>query len=369
MKLQNLSILIKPSSSKCNMRCKYCFYFDEIASRNIQDYGYMNKQTLESVINYCYNATTNNATVSFAFQGGEPTLVGIEYYNHFITYANLHKQQRQINFSIQTNGTTLNKEWYQFFKKNDFLVGISIDGFSKNHDQVRIMHNHNPSYYLIIKTLKNLKKHNIPFNVLTVITNKLTKHTKQYFQWILTNKIDYVQIIPCLPTNLCQNDIYKVDPQNLGAFWIELFDLWYEQLINHNNYIHIGWFENILLILNNQYPTQCGMLGNCAIQNVVEANGNIYPCDFYCDDHHLLGNVLVHNLETICKNQILKNFLMPTKLPDICLKCKYLRFCNGNCKHMRSNYLDNNYCAYQHLLNQKLPLFKNALYKIIGGNL
>lgn len=364
MNLKSLSVLIKPSSSKCNMRCKYCFYFDEISKRAVKDYGYMNNQTSEAIINYCYGATKEDATISFAFQGGEPTLIGIEYFQYFIEYAKKYKVQRKLNFSIQTNGTTLDLKWYQLFKENNFLVGISIDGFSKNHNNARIMSNEDDSYNLILNSLKQLQKHNISFNVLTVVTNLLSKQPKKYFQWILNNKIEHVQIIPCLPTSLCKKDVYKVSPQNLGKFWIDLFDLWYEQLMIYNNYIHIGWFENILLILNGQYPTQCGMLGNCAIQNVIESNGNIYPCDFYCDDKHLLGNVYKNDLKNICQNKVLGSFLKKEELPNICMECPYLKMCGGNCKHMRSNYIDGNYCAYQKLLNEKGFLFKKALYTI-----
>lgn len=369
MKLEHLTILIKPASSKCNMKCKYCFYFNEITQREIADYGLMPIGVAEAIINYCFQATTNNATINFAFQGGEPTLIGIDFYYHFINYALKYKQDRSLEFSIQTNGTTLNSKWLNLFKQYNFLVGISIDGFSSNHNNARILNNYNPTYHLIMKSLKQLQNYQIRFNVLSVITNNLSKQPKKYFQWLLNHKIEYVQIIPCLPTNLCQQDIYKVSPTNLGNFWITLFDLWYEKLIRNNHYIRIGWFENILLILNGQYPTQCGMMGNCSFQNVVESNGNIYPCDFYCQDQYLLGNVLNDSLSNIARKTILSNFLKPNPLPNICSKCCYLNYCKGNCKHMRSNYIENDYCAYQHLLNARLFLFKKALIHIIERNL
>ena len=167
--MKQMTFLIKPASSSCDMRCKYCFYEDVSCHRDIKNFGIMQKETAKKIIeNIFINHELEN--VHFAFQGGEPTLAGLNYFEYFITQVDNLKNKTIVTYSIQTNGYDLNMKWMNFFKKNNFLVGISLDGFQENHDFYRHSSLYKGTYSRIIENIQLMKDNNIPFNILTVLT-------------------------------------------------------------------------------------------------------------------------------------------------------------------------------------------------------
>lgn len=345
MKLNSMSLLLKPSSCQCNMRCNYCFYFETAEKREVSNQGFMTKETAHKLIDECFIVSNPTSTIYFNFQGGEPTLVGLDFYVDFVDYVNKNKGNRTIEYALQTNGTTLNQKWFDFFVCHDFLIGISIDGYPSNHNHFRqfSMTKQN-TYSIVMDNYKKLKEKGVRVNVLTVLTNELAINPSRYFKWLLANKIEHVQLIPCIDQGQ-----YNLKPHNFENFYSVLFELWL-QSIRNNYIIHIGLFDNLIQLMDHQYPQQCGMLGQCAMQNVIEANGDVYPCDFNCDDDKLLGNICVDSFDTIYKNSVLIQFLNKEELLDVCQNCSVQAMCHGNCKVLNKSFIKDNYCGYREFL-------------------
>lgn len=348
--MKNINVLIKPASSLCNMTCKYCFYCDVSKQREIKSYGIMDLKTSKILIDRCFEAV-DQGTIGFMFQGGEPTLAGINYFRHFIEYVNSKKNDKhQINYSLQTNGLHVNDDFCKLFKDNNFLIGLSIDGMKKNHDNLRYDLKYNGSYDRINQTLNKFKEYKIEFNVLTVLTSKLAKYPKDLFNFYLKKDIKYVQLVPCL-ANLNENhNEFSLKPREFFNFYKVFYDEWLKEY-RKGNYISVGLFDNILGMFQGAYPTLCGALGNCQKHFVIEGDASVYPCDFYVLDQYKGGNLKENSFSQIYNHDNMNKFVNePKKMSNKCKSCKFIRMCNGNCKRMNSLYFDNDYCGYQELL-------------------
>lgn len=175
--MKQLSLLIKPASSLCNLKCKYCFYEDVSNNREQSSMGIMDMQSTISLIKK--SLTLNVDQVNYCFQGGEPSLAGIDYFKSFISLVNqFNTKNKKITYSIQTNATLLSNEWYKLFKQNNFLVGVSLDGFLENHNKVRLDNENNGTFKIVMQAIKKLDKYKIDYNILTVLTHNLSKKTK-----------------------------------------------------------------------------------------------------------------------------------------------------------------------------------------------
>lgn len=347
--MKHISFLIKPASSLCNMRCRYCFYFDETKHRKIPNYGIMNNSTSYALIDKALNLD-ENANITFAFQGGEPTLAGITYFKDFVDYVNSHKKNQTIHYSIQTNASTINNDWCKFFHDHHFLVGISLDGYSENHNYFRIYQNNKDTSSTVLKSINLLKKWNIDFNILTVLTSNLSKHPKKVFNFYKNLNFQYIQFIPCFPgINETENQ-YSLHPAEFAYFYKNIFKLWLEEF-NKGNYINITLFDNLLMIFKGIYPQQCGMLGQCSPQFVIESNGDVYPCDFYVLDEYKCGNIVQNTLTELLQSINLKKFLNePRKDSLACKNCPFENICHRNCKRMNFAYYNEEYCGYKDFL-------------------
>lgn len=172
-----ISFLIKPASSLCNLRCKYCFYADVSQNREMASMGIMQEDVMYALIDKALQVPVD--TIQFSFQGGEPTCAGIEFFEKFVAYVNKKNvMKKNIQYSMQTNGTLLDEKWIQLLKENDFLVGVSIDGFVKNHYRFRKDAQGKGTHKKILHTLRLLKNAGIAYNILTVLTKQLSKKTR-----------------------------------------------------------------------------------------------------------------------------------------------------------------------------------------------
>ena len=169
-----ISFLIKPASSLCNLRCKYCFYADVSQNREMASMGIMQEEVMHALIDKALQVPVD--TIQFSFQGGEPTCAGIAFFEAFIAYVNKKNvMKKNIQYSMQTNGTLLDEKWIRLLKDNDFLVGVSVDGFRKNHDWFRKDTQGKGTHKMILYTLRLLKNAGIAYNILTVLTKQLSK--------------------------------------------------------------------------------------------------------------------------------------------------------------------------------------------------
>lgn len=348
--MKEVSFLIKPASSLCNLRCIYCFYMDEAEMRSQNSYGIMRDETMHRLIEQACSLDVEQ--INFCFQGGEPTVAGCEYFHKFINHVNKVNQNKKITYAIQTNGTLINQEWISIFKENDFLVGISLDGFVQNHDFFRKDANQEGTFDRIINNIKLLEDAGINYNILTVLTRRLAQRPNQLFDFYMKYNFKYVQLIPCLPS-LESNSIMDrqaLRPRDFSEFYKKFFDRWFDEYVD-GNYISVTLFDNLIPMYKGLAPSQCGMLGKCQLQMVVEGDGSIYPCDFYVLDTYKCGNINENSLDEIMHAKAAKKFLgYKRELCKECKNCSFINMCHGNCRRLSACYYNENYCGYKDFL-------------------
>ncbi len=352
-----LSIMIKPASSLCNLRCKYCFYCDVAAQREDFSFGCMTKETAEKLIRSALKFA-NGDSVAFAFQGGEPLIAGMDYFKFFTETVNKYNiSNSEIFYSIQTNGTLVDAEWADFFTKNKFLVGLSLDGDYKGN-RFRVDQNGQNSFYKIIKAAEIFKNHGTEFNILTVLTGACADDAERIYKYFRSKDFRYLQFIPCLRPfgDKSESELYMTSDQ-YADFLIRIFNLYVKDFMR-GNYMSIRYFDNLVRLSLGQPPEQCGVCGHCTHQFVVEGNGNVYPCDFYCTDEWLLGNINSSDLKVLANGKKATQFIKESlKVPENCKRCRYFPLCRaGGCKRQRA---DRDYCqAYQKFFSSCMPLLR-----------
>lgn len=351
--MTSASILIKPSSANCNINCQYCFYKCLSSNREKFNLGFMSEDILEQLIKNAIEYTDNYLT--FAFQGGEPTLAGLDFYKNAVKLQKQYSKSKpnlRIENTLQTNGILLNDEWAEFLSENNFLVGLSLDGPRKIHDNARLDTNGNGTFEKVMNAVSVLRKYNVDFNIISVITEESATKASAIYRFFKRNNFDYVQLIPCMDEETRQNSSvkkgeYAIKSESYGRFLNEYFDLWYEDFRN-GIITDVRFFSNLAQMAIGYPPEECGMCGKCSCYFVVEGDGSVYPCDFYCTDEYKLGDVYTPFEEL--KNSIkARNFEDESvKKPKECLECKYYRLCKNGCKRFRKTDSEmfgiNNYC-------------------------
>ncbi|MBR5598156.1 MAG: anaerobic sulfatase maturase [Lachnospiraceae bacterium] len=329
-------IMMKPASGKCNMHCSYCFYKDEISKREIPDYGFMNEKTLEQIIRKAIGKASKECT--FAYQGGEPTLAGIEFFEKSIEFQKKYNTKGiHIQNVIQTNGYSLNEKWCEFFLKNKFLVGVSVDGIKYTHDKYRKSAKGEDSYFTIIQNIEMLEAYGVDYNILTVVNKTTANKVDKIFESYMKKGYQYQQYIPCMEPLEEDGQVreYSINATEYGVFLGRLFELW-EIACRQGNRIYIRQFENWFTILKGGIPEACEQRGICGVQTIIEADGSVYPCDFYALDEYRIGNINENTLEEIDEKRKEMQFLeMSYNHAPECLECKYFKICRGNCNRYR----------------------------------
>ncbi len=348
-----VQLLIKPASGNCNLRCSYCFYADVTAHREIQSYGIMQPETLKVLIRETFAYAENR--VSIAFQGGEPMLAGLDFFREYIRLVEQYNVNKlPVEHAIQTNGTLITDEWAKFFTDQGFLVGLSLDGTRKNHDRYRLSTQGEGTFSDVWAKVQLLKDHEVEFNILTVVTRETAENVRKIYEFYKSRNLPWQQYIPCL-NPLGEEDViydHTLTSDMYGEFLCELFDLWYEDF-RQGTFVTNRYFENLVSMLLGQAPEMCGMLGVCAPQLVVEADGSFYPCDFYVLDEYHLGNIHELTLAEIDQNRRNSSF-QSESIPvcEQCTACEWLPICRGGCRRHREPLSEagalNIYCsAYQ----------------------
>ncbi len=348
--MRQVTLLIKPASSICNMRCAYCFYEDETKNRSQSSMGIMTNDTIEAIVSKTMKLNVD--AIHYCFQGGEPTMAGIDYFYTFTSCVKQMNNGKQVTYSIQTNGLVLNEDWFQLFKDFHFLVGVSLDGFIENHDALRKDVLKKGTYHRILKHIKRLDELEIEYNILTVLTHQLAKHPKELFAFYMKENLKYVQLIPCLPSIGADESLneYALTPIDFFNFYQVFFDEWI-QSYEKGKYLSVTLFDNLIPMYLGVPPQQCGMLGRCQMQLVIEGDGSVYPCDFYVLDEHYCGNINRDDILDILKHKNATNFITEKKeLSEVCQSCDFYKMCYGNCKRMNVCYVDDHYCGYQAFL-------------------
>ena len=352
-----ISVMIKPASSACNLKCEYCFYTSLAENREIANKGMMSDETAKNTIKSALDFGKDS--VYFTFQGGEPLLREIDFFKNFVKTVNELNNGAKISYCLQTNATLINDEWCEFFKANNFLIGVSLDG-DEELNNYRIYPDGTNSYSDIMNGIELLKKHKIEFNILSVLTKRLSGSFRKSYRFFKSNDLKYLQYIPCLKPFGEDDNEYSMTADDYLSYLNSAFKIYYNEKMRQND-ISIRQIDNFMLLAANQNAEQCGMNGMCSNQFVVEGDGSVYPCDFYCTDEWLLGNINENSFEELYNTKKAVEFIKDSfKLKDECKNCEYFMICRGGgCKRNKEAY---DYCkAYKGFLSSNIQFIKNLI--------
>jgi len=341
-----LSVLVKPVSADCNMRCHYCFYrrpLDPYKNEKDADgriFHRMSEDVLGTFISQCLQSA--GAGFGFSWQGGEPMLAGIQFYKKVveleIKYA---RMGMEIGNAMQTNALLITEEWARFFSEYKFLVGVSIDGPADLHNIYR----GKGTQEQVMESIRILKAHGVVFNTLTVVNNLTAEKPEELVDFFVSNDIFHLQFIPCVERDYASDEItpFSVKPEQYGRFLCRLFDKWYNR---GRPYFSVRDFDNVLMAYLGMEPELCQMRKECGSYAVIEYNGDVYPCDFFVLKEWKMGNIMEKPLTEIINGEVASRF-NAIKPADIshgalwaaeCKNCKWVFVCNRGCPRYRINH-------------------------------
>ena len=358
-----LSLLIKPASGSCNLRCRYCFYADEAENRTHASLGRMSPDTMRTLVDKALAYADGECT--FAFQGGEPTLVGVDFYRQLSDYIRSHPNPKhvRVRYAFQTNGCLLDESWAEWFAQNHVLVGVSLDGPKDIHDRFRLDPEGKGTFNRIMAAIRLLERHHVDYNILTVVTAATARSGQKVYNFFKKNGLGYQQYIECLdPIGEVpgQHD-YSLTPERYEVFLKSLFDAWYLDM-KAGRYIYNRYFENLMMLMDGQGAESCNMRGVCGLQWVFEADGSVYPCDFYALDQWQLGNILTDSFEDMEQKRRALGFVAwSEQVPEECRSCRWFALCRNGCRRNREPVTavstnKNDFCtAYRNFLDYAYP--------------
>ncbi|VBB08302.1 radical sam [Lucifera butyrica] len=357
--MEYVSVLVKPMSSQCNLRCRYCFYEDISIHREVPSFGRMSHGTAEKMLENIYRSLSDGDDLTLAFQGGEPMLAGLEYFKDIVSFVEAQDKDVTVHYTLQTNGILLDDSWCEFLKQHGFLLGLSLDGCESLHDRYRVDAEGLGTFPRVLAVKRLLDAYRIEYNVLCVLTAALAQEPDDVYTFLRQEQIGYVQFIPCLAgLSGGKREAYVLTPELFAGFYRRIYDLWFSGLVQ-GTYMSIRLFDGILNLFAAGRITACGMLGSCRIQYVVEADGSVYPCDFYAIDRYRMGNICEMGLQELFQSSAAQEFLRcRTKPPAYCASCPFGRMCRGGCRRMaEAMYVNeqNDFCGYQAVLQYVLP--------------
>ena len=356
--MQPFSLLIKGASSDCNLACSYCFYRNLPIYRNST--RRMSEATLEKMIE-TYLATDQPQYV-FSWQGGEPSLLGLDFYKRAVFLQEKYaKPATIIGNGFQTNATCLNEPFADFFAEYRFLVGISIDGPAEIHDLYRRTPSGSGSFDSVMKAFNMLVRRGVACNALTLVTTANVDKPGLVYRFLRDQGFTYQQYIPCVEFDRRgKTEPYAINGLQWGRFLCGLFEAW----LKDSDTVSVRLFDSILSVMFGKNPGVCHMAKTCRQYLVVEHNGDIYPCDFFVKPEMLLGNVFTDSWERIWDLPAYRKFgTRKTAWHDSCNHCEYLKFCYGDCpKHrliLSNNITKSHLCdGWRFFYSHSLPEFK-----------
>ncbi len=343
-------VMTKPVGPICNLDCAYCFYLEKKKLYSNTKQWAMSEYVLESYIRQYINAQKVDV-INFAWQGGEPTLLGIDFFRKAIQLQKKYSNGKTITNSFQTNGALLDDEWGIFFKENNFLVGLSIDGPREIHDKYRIFKSGENSFDQVLAGLNILKKYGVDFNTLTCVQKDNSYKPLEVYNFLKEIGSSFIQFIPIVERralNQAESDLslvppnykgeaeiteWSVEPLQYGIFLSEIFDEWVRKDVG-KTYVQI--FDICLEAWFGVKPSLCVFRDTCGSAMALEHNGDLYSCDHYVYPKNKLGNIATSLLSDLVGSGKQMKFGLDKKmnLPEYCKKCEFLFVCNGECpKH------------------------------------
>jgi len=312
----------------------------------------------------------------FAWQGGEPTLMGVDFFRRAVELQKKYgRAGQQVSNTLQTNGVLLDEEWCRFFGENKFLLGISIDGPREFHDLYRLDHSGSGTFERVMRGIGNCKKYKVEFSVFVLLNNKNVEHPDELFDFLIENDLTYLQFIPCVERETASGEIaeFSITPKQYGDFLCRLFDLWCDY---GTEKLNIREFDSLVTYYVMGKHTICTYSKRCAGFVVVEHNGDAFCCEFFVEPKWRLGNILETPLEKLAGSSIKRAFARDKeKLCSQCLVCRYLDICRGGCMKDRVRAGDGQpehpsyFCeSYRQLFDYALPRFMQIAAAIEEGS-
>jgi uncharacterized protein len=345
------NIMVKPVGARCNLNCKYCYYLEKKNLYKDDNISLMPDSVLENFIKQ-YIQSQTAPVVSFVWQGGEPMLAGIKFYRAAVEYQKYYGAGRRIVNAFQTNGTLINDDWCRFFKQNEFLIGISIDGPEEIHNHYRCNFQGAGTWHRVMDGIKLLKDYNVDFNTLTVINDYNADYPLEIYSFLKSAGSNYHQYIPVVEQEATDGNNYplllvspdytgrtkitdwSVSPEKFGNFYIKIFDRWVKKDVGK---VFVQFFDVILANWVGEQGGLCILDKTCGTAAVLEHNGDLYSCDHYVYPENFLGNILNKPILEMMLSKRQQDFGASKRnaLPDFCLSCDYLNICNGECPKNR----------------------------------
>lgn len=369
-----LYVMLKPAGAHCNLACKYCYYLEKNKLYPTAQRHLMSDEMLEQFTREYIEAQTMSQ-VLFTWHGGEPLLRSIDFYRKALSLQQKYAGGRHIDNVIQTNGTLLTDEWYEFFAQNHWLVGISIDGPQPYHDHYRLTAAGKPSWKKVMQGIKLLKKHGVEWNAMAVVNAYNVNHPLEFYRFFKENGCQFLQFTPIVErltrhedgrtlASLADKDEISlseasVAPEQWGYFLCAIFDEWVRKDVGK---IFVEIFDCTLANWMGVSPGICAYSKECGHAGVMEHNGDVYSCDHFVFPEYKLGNIRDHSLIDMLYGEQQQEFsrLKHSSLPRQCKECDMEFACHGECpknRFMKDKYGDSGlnylcpgyYHYYQHV--------------------
>lgn len=329
-----LYVMLKSIGATCNLGCTYCYYLEKKELYPEKGKTLMSDELLERFIIQYIEAQTMQP-ILFTWHGGEPLIRDISFYKKALELQRKYARGKQITNTLQTNGTLLNDKWCEFFKENNFLIGISIDGSKPFHDKYRTTKDLRPTFDHVMRGINLLKKHNVEYNIMGVVNDFNIDYPLEFYQFFKDIDSHYIQFAPIVERDSEGNVTeWSVSPEKWGDFLIAIFDEWVKKDVGT---YFIQYFDSALANWVGVNPGVCIFAKNCGHAGVMEFNGDVYSCDHFVYPQYKLGNIKTQTLTEMMysKQQIDFGLAKSESLSSKCKQCKYLFACHGECPKNR----------------------------------
>ena len=352
------NIMLKPAGSLCNLDCHYCYYLDKA-----EIYGGHEPRMSLDILEVCirkYIEANDVPEVTFNWHGGEPLVMGLDFYRKAVALEQKYASGKTIRNTLQTNGTLITQEWASFFRDNDFLIGISIDGPQDIHDKYRKDKGGAPTFDKVMRGLNILYRTGVSYNTMTTVNKSGEGRGLEVYNFLKGIGSHYMQFMPVVehvkypagkngkPVKGARPYIvspsaegaviarWSVDALAFGRFLTDIFDSW---VLNDVGRYFVNIFDAALARWCGEMPGTCAYAETCGGNSIIEHNGDVYSCDHFVYPEYMLGNVLDGDLREMMTSAAQTKFGIGKRnaLPVKCIRCDWRFACSGECPKHRFN--------------------------------
>ena len=327
------NLLIKPSGADCNLRCDYCFYLEKCGLYPESARHRMDADTLQAIVEQMM--VMGGLNPSFGWQGGEPTLMGLDFFRQVVDLQRrFGKIGQQVGNGFQTNGFLIDEEWAAFLAQYQFLVGLSLDGPQHVHDHYRRDRGGKGTWERVVYSAQRLRAHGAAVNCLAVVNDYSARFPEETYDFLRSEGFDFLQFIPIVePDGAGQGAApFSLSSEAFGDFFCRIFDRWVADFSDGLPMVSVRWFDSLLHTYVGLEAPECPMQDECGVYLCIEHNGDVYPCDFYVEPDLRLGNVHHDRLDHLLNCEKMRIFARAKRrVPGQCACCRWWRQCRGGC--------------------------------------